>query len=551
LLAGSKGGYVPSDRQPPVAQVVPTRVEAAVFVSGVASMGLEIVAGRQLAPTFGSSVFTWGSIIGVFLAALALGYWVAGRRAAEHASRSALGAVFVGAALYVAVLLVFAEPFLGYVQGLGLPARFAPILPVAVLFGPPTALLGFVSPYGAELVDAESTGDASGRVYALGTAGSILGAFATTFLLVPALGVLRIELAYGLLLVVTALVLAPRQSRQTGAAVLVGVALAGAFALSGVGTPVGGETVYETDTAYQHLEVVDGGDTRTLYLDGVPHSAMYLDRPDRYVFEYTRYFHLSMLAVDDPEAVDRVLFVGGGGFSGPKRFLSEYDVTVDVVEIDPAVVDAAETYFGVRESDRLNVHIMDGREYLQKTDHTYDVVVLDAYRADRVPYHVTTVEFMDLVSSRLDADGVVVANVISAREGPQSQFYRSQYHTMDRAFPNVYSFPTSESGVLQNIELVASKNPRILSQAEFRGRTRERDIGIDLSDEIGNYRGSVRVDDAPLLRDDHAPVDSLLASQVDMQYVVERTDENGSVSAAGSVRPPPAGASPPAAPAGP
>ncbi|PSQ58912.1 MAG: spermidine synthase [Halobacteriales archaeon SW_9_67_25] len=475
-------------------------------------MGLEIVAGRQLAPAFGSSVFTWGSIIGVFLAALALGYWVAGRRAAEHASRSALGAVFVGAALYVAVLLVFAEPFLGYVQGLGLPARFAPILPVAVLFGPPTALLGFVSPYGAELVDAESTGDASGRVYALGTAGSILGAFATTFLLVPALGVLRIELAYGLLLVVTALVLAPRQSRQTGAAVLVSVALVG---------------------------------------DGVPHSAMYLDRPDRYVFEYTRYFHLSMLAVDDPEAVDRVLFVGGGGFSGPKRFLSEYDVTVDVVEIDPAVVDAAETYFGVRESDRLNVHIMDGREYLQKTDHTYDVVVLDAYRADRVPYHVTTVEFMDLVSSRLDADGVVVANVISAREGPQSQFYRSQYHTMDRAFPNVYSFPTSESGVLQNIELVASKNPRTLSQAEFRGRTRERDIGIDLSDEIGNYRGSVRVDDAPLLRDDHAPVDSLLASQVDMQYVVERTDENGSVSAAGSVRPPPAGASPPAAPAGP
>ncbi len=517
------------------------------FVSGVASMGLEIVAGRQLAPAFGSSVFTWGSVIGVFLAALAVGYWTAGRRAAGHASRGALAAVLVGAALYVALLLVFAEPFLAYAGALRLPPRFAPVLPVTVLFGPPTVLLGFISPYAAELVEATSTGDASGRVYALGTAGSILGAFATTFLLVPALGVAGIEFAYGLLLVGTALVVGPRQSVQAGAAVLVGVALVAAFALSGVGTSVGGETLHETDTAYQHLEVAESGDTRTLYLDGVPHSAMYLDRPDRYVFEYTRYFHLSMLAVEDPEQVDRVLFVGGGGFSGPKRFLSEYDATVDVVEIDPAVVDAAETYFGVRRSDRLNVHTMDGREFLQETGHTYDVVVLDAYRADRVPYHMTTVEFMDLVGGRLDADGVVVANVISAREGPQSQFYRAQYRTMDRAFPNVYSFPTSESGVLQNIELVASKDARTLSEADFRERNRERDIGIDLSGEIDHYRGSVRAGDAPLLRDDHAPVDSLLASQVDMQYVVERTDENTTVSAAESVRPPGAGATPPPA----
>jgi len=543
---------VPSATQFPNG-LAPTRVEVAVFVSGVASMGLEIVAGRQLAPAFGSSVFTWGSVIGVFLAALALGYWIAGRRAAGRASRGALAAVLVGAALYVALLLVFAEPFLAYSEGLGLPPRLAPILPVTVLFGPPTVLLGFISPYAAELVEARSTGDASGRVYALGTAGSILGAFATTFLLVPALGVVGIEFAFGVLLIGTALVVSPRQSVQVGAAVLVGVALVGAFALSGVGTSVGGETLYETDTAYQHLEVVDSGDTRTLYLDGVPHSAMYLDRPDRYVFEYTRYFHLSMLAVQDPEEVDRVLFVGGGGFSGPKRFRSEYDVTVDVVEIDPAVVDAAETYFGVRKSDRLNVHTMDGREYLQETDHTYDVVVLDAYRADRVPYHMTTVEFMDLVSSRLDADGVVVANVISAREGPQSQFYRAQYRTMDRAFPNVYSFPTSEAGVLQNIELVASKDPQTLSEAQFRERNRERDIGIDLSGEIDHYRGSVRVGDAPLLRDGNAPVDSLLASQVDMQYVVERTDENTTVSETGSVRPPTASGamSPPPAPAGP
>jgi hypothetical protein len=95
---------------------------------------------------------------------------------------------------------------------------------------------------------------------------------------------------------------------------------------------------------------------------------------------------------------------------------------------------------------------------------------------------------------------------------------------MDRAFPNVYSFPTSESGRLQNIELVASKSERTLSQADFERRNRERDIGIDLSEEIEFYRGDVDVGDAPLLTDDYAPVDSLLARQIDTEYVIERTN---------------------------
>ncbi|MBS3759899.1 MAG: fused MFS/spermidine synthase, partial [Halodesulfurarchaeum sp.] len=58
----------------------PEKPALAVLVSGVASMGLEILAGRMIAPEFGSSIYTWGSIIGVFLAALSLGYARGGRR---------------------------------------------------------------------------------------------------------------------------------------------------------------------------------------------------------------------------------------------------------------------------------------------------------------------------------------------------------------------------------------------------------------------------------------------------------------------------------------
>jgi spermidine synthase len=195
------------------------------------------------------------------------------------------------------------------------------------------------------------------------------------------------------------------------------------------------------------------------------------------------------------------------------------------------VIRNAKRYFDVSETDQLRIHNMDGREYLESTNTTYDVVILDAYRADRAPIHLTTVEFMELVSERMDDDGVVVANVISARTGPRSAFYRAQYKTMERAFPQVYSFPTSASGSLQNIELVATNSAENLTEADFARRNRERDIGIDLSTEIDFYQGHVTVGDAPLLTDNYAPVDSLLARQVDTQYVIERTEGNETAAA--------------------
>jgi spermidine synthase len=492
-------------------------------------MGLEIVAGRLLAPAFGSSIYVWGAIIGVFLAALSLGYLVGGKRAATGASRRAIAAVFVGSAVFVAALILGGEWVVRATADLPIPQRYAPIVPITILFGPPTVLLGFVSPYAAELIEAESTGGASGHVYALGTIGSIVGAFATTFALIPYLGVTLIELIFGAVLIVAALGLADREDAATWSGVLVAIMLLGlAFGLAAY-TPIGDQTLYQTQTAYQELRVADDDGIRTLYLDGVRHSAMDLDQPQRYVFEYTRYFHMPLLFRDDPD-VDRVLFVGGGGFSGPKRYVHEYDATVDVVEIDPAVVGAAERYFNVSESDELNVYTQDGRVFLQETNRTYDVIVLDAYRSDQVPHHLTTVEFMRESRAHLSDDGVVVANVISARSGPGSEFYRAQYLTMQQVFPQVYSFPTSSTPSLQNIELVATVNGERVSEAQLRERNAARDIGIDLSGEIRSYRADVDSGDVPILRDDYAPVDRLLRSQAGKQYVVESTNETATAS---------------------
>ncbi|EHK00948.1 spermine synthase, partial [Candidatus Haloredivivus sp. G17] len=78
---------------------------------------------------------------------------------------------------------------------------------------------------------------------------------------------------------------------------------------------------------------------------------------------------------------------------------------------------------------------MDGREFLQNTDEEYDVVVLDAYRKQTVPFHLTTEEFFELIYDKTDDEGIVVSNVISAPEGPGSEFGKGLLQDGESGFP--------------------------------------------------------------------------------------------------------------------
>ncbi len=318
------------------------------------------------------------------------------------------------------------------------------------------------------------------------------------------------------------------EGRSPALSVGIGALLILAAASGQIGLSTGGHVVYQTQTPYQQLEVTQLGDTRTLYLDGQRHSAMDLDDPIRNVFTYTRYFHLPFLYTSD---IDRVLFIGGGGFTGPKHFVRHYNVTVDVAEIDPVVIDVAKRYFRVNETPRLRIHAVDGRRFLRETNRTYDLIVLDAYKKDKVPFQLTTVEFMRLAASRLSEDGVLYSNVISAPQGPASRFYRAEFRTMTRVFPRVYSFPTADIGAVQNIELVATKRTALVTQEQLRDRNERRDLPVDLEDAIGRYQRNVPVDDVPILRDDRAPVDTLLDPMVGRRYVIEQTTDGNTTPA--------------------
>ncbi|XGI82844.1 spermidine synthase [Halorutilales archaeon Cl-col2-1] len=499
------------------------RIEAVVLIAGTVSMGLEILAGRIVAPEYGSSIYTWGSIIGVFLTGLSLGYYRGGRR--SEASYYGIFRLLLFATVYVSVVIATGESTLSVFELLPLPPRFESLPAIAVLFGPPSYLLGSIVPIATEITAKEETREASGDIFAVSTVGSILGAFLTTFVLIPSLSIRAIGVLFGLMLVAAAVisVYPPDRGSLLPVAFVLLIVVAGLPLGNAVDeTRFSGDTVYSTQTEYQRLTVVDEDGVRTLYLDGHPQSATYLNDSRRHhVWSYTKYFHLPLLIQNDTK---RVLFIGGGGFTGPKAFVSTYDdVEVDVVEIDPAVIETAKTYFGVNESDRLNIYNQPGRDYLSETQKEYDLIVVDAYRKDKVPFQMTTREFSSLVRSKLTDDGVMLANVIAAPEGEASRFYRSEYRTFDTVFPQTYAFRTSETDRVQNIEIVATKRSDRLSESELRSLSRNRDVGVNLSHEIRGYIHDVdaNTSETPVLYDDRAPVSRLLDPAISEKYVVE------------------------------
>lgn len=482
-----------------------SREELAVAVSGVVSMGLEILAGRVLAPRFGSTIYTWGTIIGVSMLALSLGYLHGGRTSSEASFRD-LEKYLVYTSGYIVFIMVFGDTLLTAASGIPVPPRYASVLPVALLFGPPTYFLGYISPYAAQLSAKATKGEASGHFYAVGTAGSILGAFGTTFLLVPSMSVNMIYLLFAVLSVV------PLASRglQKQSFFPLAVLLLGVVALQG--PTQAGSVVHSESTVYQELEVRDDDGVRTLYLDGQPQSAIYLNGSG-YPWSYLDYFHLPLVMQED---VEDVLFIGGGGFVGPQEF-AEMGYDVDAVELDPGVVKAAENYFNLSESDNLDVHTRDGRDFLQETDETYDVIYVDAYKKSQVPFHLTTQEFMQLAHDKTDEDGIVMSNIISTASGPGSRFAKAQHATMDSVFDSTYFFPTRDTSLAQNIELIASKQPRMTEQElqeAVSNYSRK-----NLTKEVSNLR-EFDTGDAEVLTDDYAPVEELLNPLLGTDYVV-------------------------------
>lgn len=516
--------------QIPGGEADPLILRLIVFVAGAVLMALELAGSRVLAPYFGNAIFVWGSLIGMVLGAMGLGYYFGGRLADRLPRQGVLAALLLLAGAWTFLLPRIGEPVNGWVLAQGYGLRTGPLVASFLLFAGPSLLMAMVTPFAIRLAarSMERLGSLAGELSGLSTLGSIAGTLLTAFYLVPAFGVTRILTLLGLTLVLAALVLNLAALRTERLPAGIGTAAALLLLLAaglGVGSPLpaadgpaataGDGIIFERDTLYHHIAVMDEGGSRYLRFDNSWQSGMYLDDPVKARFAYTDYFLLTYAFNPGPE---RALLVGLGGGSIPKRFLAvDPEIRMDVIELDPVVVDVARRYFALPDDSRLQIYTGDGRKYLQDTDETYDLIMLDAYYADAIPFHLTTEEFLLDLRDRLAPGGLVAANVIGALAGPRSELFRSFYKTYAGVFPDLYVFPVGGRAPedYQNILLVGLTEPRYLSSSELTARLRS--LPEPLASETvlrryaaGLYGEGVETADVPTLTDDYAPVDRLL-----------------------------------------
>ena len=289
-----------------------------VFVSGAVLMSLEIVGSRVLAPYFGNSIFVWGSLISVVLAALSVGYYWGGWLSAREPSYSRLLTLLV-----IPGVLIFFLPFIyptvnEWIAGIDFGTRLNPLIASSIYFLLPGVFLGTVSPYVIRLAATQlsTVGSTAGTLYAVSTCGSIFGTLLTAFYLIPLMGVSNIIHFLGMILVCLSLVVVPLvklRGIELARAVTTLSVIVGSIMMPW--TPAlwaRTKTLLEKDTFYHRIRIEEDDEARYMYFDRTLQSAMNLKDPTALRLIYSRYTSLGFAFRPDAK---KMLIIGLGGGS--------------------------------------------------------------------------------------------------------------------------------------------------------------------------------------------------------------------------------------------
>lgn len=479
-----------------------------------ASLVVEIVAGRMLAPYVGMSLYTWTSVIAIVLVGFSVGHWWGGR-IAEYARSRAL--VFTGwLVLAAAATSAIAIPALRFVAAHVFDTFADPVWEIVVLtfcvFFLPSLFAGVPAPVLAHIAVADkhqNAGRALGTMFAAGAIGAIAGTLLAGFVFIPWLGTALtlavVTLTYvfsGLLMIVLATGFSRMKSLTAIALVAAALSLFPAIQTS----------TCTRESQYFCIRVVDvsanpRSPVRRMVLDHLSHGTSARDEPLVMFSEFT--------AMLDAIARRRMegrqfssFFIGGGTYSVPRAWQARNTGPITVAEIDPEVTLTAMDQFWLK-PDSMSILHEDARRALQKRPLArYDVIVGDAFSDIAIPVHLITLEFFQLAAQRLQDDGVFVMNVIDFPE--RMDALAAIYHTLKAVFPEVEIW-TKATPPVRNEQrvfvLAAGKTTSSFSSVVVPAPEPTQFAALDdvFYEKVLSLRNST------ILTDDYAPIDRLLS----------------------------------------
>jgi len=491
-------------------------------------MAVEMAASRLLGPYFGDSILVWANLIGLILIYLSLGSYIGGRWA-DHSPRvETLYTITSIAAFWVGLVPLIATPILRLAQGaftrtgvelagfdaVQIGGSFVSVL---VLLAPPVVLLGCVPPFAIRLSTRQirSAGRNAGRIYALSTIGSILGTFAPVLITIPTVGTAKTFLLFAFVLLGVSLLglgVQRRRRRALSGSILLLALIALSMAFRHRIVKADPRMIYERESRYNYIQVLQVGETRYLMLnEGQGVHSMYNPRVlstfgtwDMFVI--APFFNPPPFS---PDQVRRVCVIGLAGGTVARQATAVYGpIPVDGVEIDPAIVEVGQAFFGMNQPN-LDVFITDGRFFLEHSHQQYDLIVLDAYRLPYIPFQLTTVEFFALVKAHLTPSGVLTINV--GRTDTDYRMVEAIASTLKRHFITIHAIDLPDTF---NTVLVATQERTDAANLEANLQHVEHPFLRDaLTRAMANLRStSIRhtlIGDGTVFTDDRAPVENL------------------------------------------
>lgn len=427
-----------------------------VFVVGTGSLGAEIAAARLMAPFFGASTIVWANTIGIVLVALSIGYWLGGRIADRHPHRRGMSLMVMAAAVLLALIPLVSRPLFDIsvdaLDSISAGAFLGSLLGVLFLLAVPVTLLGAAAPYAIRLAvpDVEHSGTVSGRLYAISTAGSLVGTWLSALLLIPLVGTQRTFIIFAAFIALVAAVGLGKRFFVVPVALFVALAIP----VGAVKATNEGKVVFETETEHQYVRVIEQDDGDVLLELNEGQAVHSMRRPDTVLTGnvWDGYLVLPFAGRSEPP---RTMAILGNAAGTTARAYGKYFPTteIDGVEIDGELHEVGDRFFGMGENENLTTHTADARPWLRQSEGSYDVIMVDAYRQPYIPFYLATKEFFELVRERLAPGGVVIVNAGHPENNDDLETVLGS--TMAEVFPTVIRDPKEDTNTL----LLGSEGP--------------------------------------------------------------------------------------------
>jgi spermidine synthase len=498
-----------------------------VFMASACILVLELVAGRMMAPIVGVSLYTWTSIIGVVLAGISLGAYLGGRIADRAPYPQTLGILFLLSGLSTLSTLALIGA-VGTRMDVQIPLMAKISLLTLILFFLPAVLFGTISPVVVKLAlkSLETTGSTIGKIYAWSTVGSIVGTFATGFVLVSWFGTRAIVAGVAVTAILMGVIFGELWKRERAVAIsLVLIFVGFGYFLdtrNALASPYWKESNYFsirfTDRVHDHE--AEPRHVRAMVLDHLVHSFVDMDDPTYLEYGYEKVYAdiIEYLSQSRPDM--NVLFIGGGGYTFPRYMEHIYPTSnLEVIEIDPEVTRAAYEELALSRDTRIVTYNIDGRIFFNNgrdIQGKYDIILGDAFNDLGVPYHLTTKEFHEKLMDSLNPGGFYLANIID--NPSRGDFLRPYVNTMRAVFPHVTVAAIGQGwrSPAQNTLIVVASREGLDAETfdakmtELRGEAVSTKImpEEELTEYLANGTDLV-------LTDDYAPVDQLMARLFD------------------------------------